>query len=189
MTTEGEITGLLRRLTGGDRNAVDVLLPAVYDELRRLASSHLQRERADHTLEATALVHEVYLKMVDQHDARWQNRAHFFAVAAQAMRRILVDHARGHGRAKRGGGRQKLALDDTPTLSTDRETSLVALDDALSRLAETQPDKVRIVEMRYFAGLNSEEIAEVLGITPRTVARHWQVARAWLYREISDAHA
>ncbi|MHC5114895.1 MAG: ECF-type sigma factor [Planctomycetota bacterium] len=185
MSQPDDITRILERASSGERGAVDELLPHVYDELRRLAESHLQRERPDHTLQATALVHEAYLKLVDQTRAEWRGRAHFFAVAAQAVRRILVDHARGKGRQKRGGGRRALTLDDALVFGEDDSTDLLDLDDALGRLAGEHPDKVRVVELRFFGGLTSDEAAEVLGVTTRTVERQWQFARAWLYREIA----
>ena len=180
-----EVTKLLVQLTDGDRRAMDELLPLIYDELRRLASSYLRRERQGHTLQPTALVHEAYMRMVDQTQVRWQNRAHFFGVAAQMMRRILVDHARSQQAEKRGGEFQKLSLDERIDVSgQDRDLNLVALDDALNRLAEIDPQKSKIVEMRFFGGLSVEETAEVLGVSVPTVKRHWRLAKAWLYGEI-----
>ena len=182
-----DVTQLLIDLSDGDTSVVDELLPLVYDELRRLAQHHLQRERPDHTLQATALVHEAYLKLVNQDRAKWRNQAHFMAIASQAIRRILVDHARGRGRVKRGGDREQLSLDDTPTLAAEPSLDVVALDEALTRFAEEHPDKARVVELRFFGGLKNEEVAEVLGsVTTRTIERHWQFARAWLYRALSD---
>ncbi|HEX8708188.1 MAG TPA: sigma-70 family RNA polymerase sigma factor [Pyrinomonadaceae bacterium] len=178
-----EVTQLLAALSKGERGALDQLLPLVYDELRHLADRYLRRERSDHTLQATALVHEAYIKLVDQKVA-WQNRAHFFGVAAQAMRRILVDHARGHQAEKRGSG-QKLSLDDVLEVGIDQEFDLVALDDALNKLAEMDPQKSRIVELRFFGGLSIEETAEVMGIGTATVIRQWRMAKAWLYGQVS----
>jgi RNA polymerase sigma factor (TIGR02999 family) len=169
----------------GDSRAADQLLPMVYDRLRALAQELMQQERPGHTLQATALVHEAYLKLVDQQRAQWQDRAHFFAVAAQAIRRILVDHARGHGRAKRGSGRAKLTLNEELAATYDEVVDVVALDDALAQLAEGHPQHARITEMRFFAGLTIEESAAVLGMSTRTVDRHWRYARAWLYRALS----
>jgi RNA polymerase sigma-70 factor, ECF subfamily len=185
-----DLTTTLRSAGNGDREAVDALLPLVYDELRRLAESHLQRERDDHTLQATALVHEAYMKMIDQSRVQWRDRAHFFALASQAIRRILVDHARGRGRKKRVGNRQRLSLNEVPALEpadvAGLQADLVDLDDALTRLAQEHPEKARVVEMRFFGGLTTEECADVLGVTTRTVERHWTYARAWLYREIGE---
>ncbi len=183
---QGDVTRLLGEVGQRRAEAVDRLYPLVYDELRRLAQSALARERPDHTLQATALVHEAYLKLVDQTRARWHDRAHFFAVAAQAIRRILVDHARGRGRDKRGGGWQRLEADALLNLPGDAPSAdLLGLDAALAKLALDHPEKVRVVEMRFFAGLTTAEAAEVLQVTTRTVERHWQFARAWLYRELS----
>jgi RNA polymerase sigma factor (TIGR02999 family) len=181
----GDVTQLLKECGDGKPEALDRLLPAVYDELRRLADSYLRRERADHTLQATALVHEAYLKLIDQHSVNWQNRAHFFGVAAQLMRRILVDHARRHLREKRGGQRQKLSLDEAVSWAEEREVDLVALDDALNELAKFDERKSRLVELRFFSGLSIEETAEVLGIAPSTVLRDWSLAKAWLYNQIT----
>jgi RNA polymerase sigma factor (TIGR02999 family) len=181
-----EITAVLERVSDGDPTAVGDLLPLVYDELRRLAESHLSRERPDHTLQATALVHEAYLKLVDQTRVQWRGRAHFFAVAAQAIRRILIDHARGHRRLKRGGDRARLSLDDAVTLSHDPHADLLALDDALESFAGEHPEKAKVVELRFFGGLTNDEAAEVLEISSRTIERHWRFARAWLYRALGD---
>ena len=168
----------------GDREALDELMPIVYEELRRQAARHLRHERAGHTLQTTALVHEAYLRLVDQRDVRWQNRAHFYAIAAQLMRRILVDHARRGSAAKRGGSALKLPLDEAFASTGEREVDLVAIDEALLKLAELDPQQSRVVELRFFGGLNVEETAEVLGVSPRTVKRDWSVAKAWLHREI-----
>ena len=185
MASDADITQLLMDARGGDPRATDRLLPLVYDRLRALAQELMQQERSGHTLQATALVHEAYLKLVDQQRAQWQDRAHFFAVAAQAIRRILVDHARGHGRAKRGGGRAKVTLNEELAATYDEVIDVVALDDALAQLAESHPQHARITEMRFFAGLTIEEAAAVLGMSTRTVDRHWRYARAWLYKALS----
>lgn len=179
-----EVTQLLAKLSGGDRSALDDLLPLVYDELRRLADRYLRRERSDHTLQATALVNEAYLRLVDQ-NVPWQNRAHFFGVAAEMMRRILVDYARERKAAKRGSGGIKLSLDEAINMSDERATDLIALDEALTALAQFDPQKSRIVELRFFAGLSIEETARVLGIGTATVIRQWRMAKAWLYHEVS----
>ncbi len=163
---------------------MEELLPLVYAELRRLAAGYLRRERAGHTLQPTALVHEAYLRMVDQTQVRWQNRAHFFGVAAQMMRRILVDHARSQHAEKRGGDVQKLSLDENIDVSGERAAELVALDEALERLAEIDPQKSRVVELRFFGGLSVEETAEVLGVSAPTVKRHWRLAKAWLFGQV-----
>jgi len=180
-----EITQLLVASRAGDAEALNRLLPLVYDELRRLAGHYLRRERSDHTLQPTALVHEAYLRLIDQ-NVSWQNRAHFFGVAAQMMRRILVDYARGRLAAKRGSGAVKVSLDDALNLSDERAGDFVALDDALERLAEFDPQKSRIVELRFFGGLSVEEAAEVLGIGTATVTRQWKMAKAWLYQQVSQ---
>ena len=185
MASDADITQLLIRARGGDRRATDRLLPLVYDRLRALAQELMQQERPGHTLQATALVHEAYLKLVDQQRAQWQDRAHFFAVAAQAIRRILVDHARGHGRAKRGGGRARLTLNEELAATYDEVVDVAALDEALTQLAQSHPQHARITEMRFFAGLTIEESAAVLGMSTRTVNRHWRYARAWLYKALS----
>jgi RNA polymerase sigma-70 factor, ECF subfamily len=182
-----EVTNLLLAWGDGDSAALDKLLPLVYKELRRIAERYLRRERADHTLQATALVHEAYFKLIDQKYVRWQNRAHFFGIAAQAMRRILVDHARDYQTEKRGGGGVKLSLDEDIDLSDQRANELIALDDALNTLAEMDEQKSRIVELRFFGGLSIEETAEVMGIGTATVIRQWRLAKAWLYGEINKA--
>ena len=178
------VTQWLINWRNGNQEALAHMLPLVYDELRRLAKRYLQRERPNHTLQATALVHEAYLRLVDQRLAQWQNRAHFFGVAAQVMRRILVDHARNQQADKRGGGAAKLSLDDAVGLVEAREVDLVALDDALTTLATLDERQSRIVELRFFGGLTVEEVAEVVGISPATVKRDWSMARAWLYRAL-----
>jgi RNA polymerase sigma factor (TIGR02999 family) len=183
--SQQDVTRLLVRLTDGDRGVLDELLPVVYGELRKLASSYLRRERVGHTLQPTALVHEAYMRLVDQTQVQWQNRAHFFGVAAQMMRRILVDHARAHEAEKRGGEFQKLSLDENIDVSGERDVNLVALDDALNLLAEVDPQKSKIVELRFFGGLSVEETAEVLGVSAPTVKRQWRMAKAWLYGQVS----
>lgn len=179
-----QVTRILADWSGGDPGAPEQLIPLVYEELRRLARSYLDRERPDHTLQATALVHEAYLQLVDQRTATWQNRAHFLGVAAQSMRHILVDHARTHRAEKRGGDQEKLAFDEGHEFSDERTIDLVALDDALKDLASFDQRQSEIVEMRFFGGLTNEEIGEVLQISPRTIKRDWRLARAWLRREI-----
>lgn len=178
-----DISRLLRAWSGGDQSALDGLTPFVYEELRRLAHSYMRRERPGHTLQTTALVNEAYMRLVDYKRMQWQDRAHFFAVSAQVMRRILVDHARSHN-IKRGRGVQHVSLDDVAAVSIGRTGDLVALDDALSELAHLDPRKVQIVEMRFFGGLSVEETAEVLKVSPATVRRDWSIAKFWLYREL-----
>jgi RNA polymerase sigma factor (TIGR02999 family) len=182
---EQDVTQLLVQSTAGDKAAMDQLMPLVYDELRRLARSYLHKERPGHTLQSTALVHEVYLRLIDQRSVKWQNRSHFFAMAAQMIRRILVDHARGQKAAKRGSGAVMLELDDAVGLPGQRDLDLIALDDALTGLAAIDPDQGRIVELRFFGGLSIEETAAVLGVSPATVNREWSSARAWLFREMT----
>lgn len=184
MATPHDVTQLLTELRNGDQDAATKLMPLVYHELRRLAGHYMSRERADHTLQATALVHEAYIRLVDQQAGQWQNRAHFFGVAAQLMRQILVDHARTHRAAKRGGNQQKVPLEEGLVFSEEQSGSLMALDEALTRLAEFDPRQARIVELRFFAGLSVEETAEVLGVSSKTVQREWNLAKAWLHREI-----
>jgi RNA polymerase sigma-70 factor (ECF subfamily) len=179
----GEVSGLLRAWGDGDRRALDRLTPIVYDELRRLASRYMRGERPGHSLQTTALVNEAYIRLVDYRGMRWQDRAHFFAVSAQLMRRILVDHARRHN-LKRGGGVQHVSFEDTAEVGSDRAADLLALDDALDALARVDPRKVQVVEMRYFGGLSVEETADVLKVSPITVMRDWSTAKAWLYREL-----
>ena len=179
----GEVSGLLRAWGDGDRGALDRLTPIVYDELRRLASRYMRGERPGHSLQTTALVNEAYIRLVDYRGMRWQDRAHFFAVSAQLMRRILVDHARRHN-LKRGGGVQHVSFEDTAEVGSDRAADLLALDDALDALARVDPRKVQVVEMRYFGGLSVEETADVLKVSPLTVMRDWSTAKAWLYREL-----
>ncbi len=185
-----EVTQLLVSWSGGDEAASDKLFPLIYDVLRKQARSFLRRERGGHTLQTTALVHEAYLKLIDQSEVRWQNRAHIFAIAAQAMRRILLDYARQNLAEKRGGAAQKISLDDgenaPQNISHSPDANLIALDEALQELDKIDREQSRIVELRYFGGLTTEETAEVLKISPRTVAREWAMARAWLYRNLKN---
>jgi RNA polymerase sigma factor (TIGR02999 family) len=184
-----DVTRLLIEWTGGSQHAMEELLPLVYDELRRLAGSYLRRERSDHTLQSTALVHEAYLRMVDQRSVTWQGRAHFFGIAAQMMRRILVDHARGRDAAKRGSGACKITLDEGLLAPAERDINLVALDQALEMLAKLDPKQARIVELRFFAGLSIEDAAEILKISPATVKREWAMAKAFLTRQMKSGVA
>ncbi len=190
METQEGVTRLLQDWGNGDQQALERLTPLVYGELKRLAARYLRRERPDHTLQSTALVHEAYLRLIDQRSVHWQNRAHFFGVAAQLIRRILVDYARNRNAAKRGAGACKLSLDDVVEAPRmERNLDLVALDDALEALARIDPQQSRIVELRFFAGLSIEETAEVLRISPATVKRDWTAAKAWLYRDLTGRAA
>lgn len=180
-----EVTQLLRAWRGGDQTALDRLLPLVYDELRRLAAHYLRGERQGHTLQSSALVNEAYLRLVEQDQIDWQSRAHFFGVASQVMRRVLVDHARARNYQKRGGKLAHVELDEAATLVAEQAAELVALDEALDALARLDPRKSRVVELRYFGGLSAEETAEVLGVSEVTVLREWGRAKAWLRRELS----
>ncbi len=180
-----QVTELLVRWRGGDKAALDSLMPLVYAELRRIANHYLRAERSDHTLQSTALVHEAYMRLTQQDLPQWQNRAHFFAVAAQLMRQILVDHARTHRASKRGGNLYKLALDDAEDHAVVQDVDVVALDDALKSLANMDAQQSRVVELKFFAGLSVDDTAEVLGISPSTVKRDWTTARAWLFRELN----
>lgn len=183
-----EITICLKDWSGGSREAADRLMPLVYSELRKLAASYLQRQRSDHTLQPTALVHEAYLKLLDVSQTNWQDRAHFFAVAAQTMRHILVDHARSVAADKRGGGAQKIELDEAVSFSNQNEdVDLIDLDEALKKLERQDEMQSRIIEMRFFGGLTVEETAEVLKISPATVKREWAMAKAWLFRQIKPS--
>jgi RNA polymerase sigma-70 factor, ECF subfamily len=182
------VTELLVRLSGGSRESLDELLPLIYRELRRLAARALHRERSGHTLQPTALVHEAYLRLIDQREVTWQNRAHFFAVAAQAMRRILVDHARARERVKRGGPQQQVTLLEEHAVQETGSVDVLALDQALTRLDRIDPRQRQVVELRYFSGLSIEETAAVLDISPATVKREWTMARAWLHAELTRPH-
>ena len=185
-----QVTELLAAWNEGNKDAIDQLMPVVETELRRIAHNYMRREDPDHTLQTTALVNEAYLKLVDQRNVNWQNRAHFFALSATVMRRILLNHARDRLAAKRGAGAEHVDIDGdgTAVISAERSKELVALDDALEALAKVDKLKSRIVELRYFGGLTLEETAEVLGIAPITVSVHWRMAKAWLARELSRSN-
>ena len=181
-----EITQMLQEWSSGKREALNELLPLVYGELHRQAANYLRRERKNHTLQTTALINEAYLKLIDQRDVNWESRTHFFAIAAQAMRRILVDHAKTKHREKRGGNDVKISLEKIELISSDENlVDLIALDEALTRLFAKDEQQSRIVELRYFSGLSLEETAEVLGISRTTAARDWAMAKAWLHRELT----
>jgi len=182
------ITSLLNQLAGGDESAKDKLIPLVYDELHRIATNYMRGERQGHTLQATALVHETYLKLVKQHRTNWRNRAHFFGIAAQLMRRILIDHARRNLRTKRGGGQEKISLDEALLCSEDRLEDLLVIDEALTRLEKSDQTQSRIVELRFFGGLTVGEIAEYLHMNEYMVEREWSFAKAWLYSELKTSH-
>ena len=184
-TSPQAVTQLLVDWGNGDHQALEKLTPLVYQELKRLAARYLRRERREHTLQSTALVHEAWLRLIDQNHVHWQNRAQFFGIAAEMIRRILIDHARNRQAAKRGDGAIKLSLDEALGAPDRRDFDLVALDDALKDLAKLDPKQGQLVELRFFAGLSIEESAEVLGVSPATVKREWAVAKAWLYRELS----
>jgi RNA polymerase sigma factor (TIGR02999 family) len=186
-TTPQEITDLLQAWARGEQSALEKLIPLIETELRRLAKSYMRRERPEHTLQTTALVNEAYIKLIGQSRVNWQNRAHFYAIAAQCMRRILVDYAKTRSREKRGGGARQVELSDAVPMSVTQSEELLALDVALNRLAVEDERKSKVVEMRYFCGYSMEEIAEHLNISETTVARDWRLARAWLRREIGDS--
>jgi RNA polymerase sigma factor (TIGR02999 family) len=184
MSQPGEVTALLSAWRSGDADALGRLIPIVYDDLRRVAAHYMRSEQPGHTLQTTALVHEAFLRLTREQDRTWDNRAHFFAVAAQIMRNLLVDHARAASRGKRGGGAAPLSLDQVPELTTTDPEMMLALDQALGRLAEIDPRASRIVELRYFVGLSNEEVAGVLGTSEKTVTRDWNTAKAWLRAEL-----
>jgi RNA polymerase sigma factor (TIGR02999 family) len=184
--SQNEVTQLLLAWSDGDKAALEELTPLVYAELRRLAERHMRRERAGHPLQTTALVNEAYVRLIDLRQVRWQNRAHFFGVAAQLMRHILVDFARARLRAERGGYKQQVPLEEAAVVSNERCADFIALDDALKSLAEIDPRKSRMVELRFFGGLTVDETAEALNVSPRTVMYEWSLARDWLYRELRD---
>jgi RNA polymerase sigma-70 factor, ECF subfamily len=187
---EGEVTRLLVQLRAGKEDVAGQLVPLVYDELRRIAGALMRRERPDHTLQATAVVNEAYLRLAGEQEIQWQNRAHFFAIAAKTMRRVLLDYARQRHAERRGGeGARKVDIDAELLITDDRLEDVVALDEVLSRLSEMDPEQGRIVELRFFAGLNVEETAEVMGISPRTVKREWKLAKAWLDRELATTRS
>jgi len=188
MESSADVTALLAELTKGNSDAGAKLIPLVYDQLRRLADGYMRRERSGHTLQTTALVHEAYLKLLGQHSVDWQNRAHFFGIAAQVMRRVLVDHARGHCREKRGSGQEAVPLDEALVFSPERSEEFLELNSALERLSNLDARQGQIVEMRFFGGLTVEETAEVLGISPKTVKRDWTVAKAWLHGELKASY-
>jgi len=179
-----EVTGLLQAWSGGDQAALEKLMPLVYAELHRLAKRYMGHEHAGHSLQTSALVNEAYLRLVDAHGVHWQNRTHFFAVSAQIMRRILVDFARARQNLKRGGGALQVTLDEDLVVSPESGLDLLALDEALEKLASLNPRQSKVVELRYFGGLKEEELAEALNVSPRTIRHDWSVARAWLYREL-----
>ena len=181
------ITGLLRAWSTGDKAALDQLIPVVHGELKRIAKRYMGRERTGHTLQPTALVNEAFLKLVDVHNVEWQDRAHFFAVSAQMMRRILVNHALARGAEKRGAGDRQAMLNQEMVVSPERDRELVELDQALDTLARHDPRKARVVELRFFGGMSVEETAEVLELSPITIKREWSKARAWLYREMGQS--
>jgi RNA polymerase sigma factor (TIGR02999 family) len=184
-----DVTQLLLDWSNGNKEALDKLIPLIYDKLSRLADHYLRRERPDHTLQTTALIHEAYLRLVDQTNVQWQNRAHFFGIAANLMRQILIQYARSRHAAKRGGASYSLSLDDAVSLSKERAIDLIALDEALANLEAYDPQKSRIVSLRFFGGLTVEETAEVLDISPRTVKREWRLAKAWLHYMLSKGAA
>jgi RNA polymerase sigma factor (TIGR02999 family) len=185
---DGQVSSLLRQWSGGEEQALEQLVPIIYKELRRLAHYHLRRERDGHTLQTTALVHEVYLRLRGQDEPRWEDRAHFFAVAARLMRRILVDYSRRRGAEKRGGATIHIPLDDALSIPVGKQFDLLALDEALDALSSVQPRKYQVVEMRFFAGLGAKEIAMVLKTTEATVRRDWIIAKGWLFRYLEEHH-
>jgi RNA polymerase sigma factor (TIGR02999 family) len=183
-SSQANVTALLSEFAQGNQDAADKLTPVVYNELKRLARRYMRRERLDHTLQTTALVHEAYLKLVRQQSVNWQCRSHFFGIAAQLMRRILIDHARGHLRAKRGGVKEVLPLNEALVFSPEHSEELIKLNEALERLSALDPRQGRIVELRFFGGLSVEETSELIGVSPKTVKRDWAVAKAWLRGEL-----
>lgn len=185
--SDGSVTGLLRAWTAGDANALDRLTPLVESELRKVARSYMARERAGHTLQPTALVNEVFLRLMHSHQANWQDRAHFFGIAARLMRRVLVDHARSHGYQKRGGGARRVTLDEGLAATLPTEVDVIALDEALVKLAAIDERRCKVIEMRFFAGLTVEETAAALSVSADTVKRDWRLARLWLLREMEEA--
>jgi RNA polymerase sigma-70 factor (ECF subfamily) len=184
-----DITQLLVEWSDGNQSALDELYPLVYDELHRLARRYMSRERLGHTLQTTALINEAYVRLVDQRNVHWANRSHFFAISAQIMRRILIDHARRHAYAKRGGGAQQISLEEAATVVAGQASELLRLDEALKSLAEMDSRRSQVVELRYFGGLSNEEIAGVLKISENTVTRDWNMARAWLYQQLAGSSA
>ena len=188
-TQPHQITELLAEWREGNQSALDELYPLVYDELHRLARRYMSRERKGHTLQTTALINEAYVRLVDQKNVQWANRSHFFAISAQIMRRILIDHARRYGYAKRGGGAKQVSLEEVAAIVPEQGRELIRLDEALKSLAERDPRRSQVVELRYFGGLNNEEIAGVLNVSQNTVTRDWNMARAWLYQQLSENSA
>jgi len=186
-TQQHQITQLLAEWSDGNQSALDELYPLVYNELHRLARRYMSRERKGHTLQTTALINEAYVRLVDQKNVHWANRSHFFAISAQIMRRILIDHARRHAYAKRGGGAQQVSLEEVAMVARDLGSDLVQLDDALKTLAKMDARRCHVVELRYFGGLSNEEIAGVLKVSENTVTRDWNLARAWLYQQLSGS--
>ncbi|MHC4428876.1 MAG: sigma-70 family RNA polymerase sigma factor [Planctomycetota bacterium] len=182
---QDQLTQILRDVAGGDRSALDDLLSAVYNDLRALSARHMEGERANHTLQPTALVHEVWMRLIDQRSVQWRDRAHFLSLASQLMRRILVDHARGRHSAKSGGDLHKLTIQEADAVVDAQEVDLVALDEALAKLADINPVQTRLVEMKFFGGMTIDEIAAVLGMGKRSVDREWACAKAWLFRELT----
>ena len=182
-----EITQLLAEWSDGNQSALDELYPLVYNELHKLARRYMSRERKGHTLQTTALINEAYVRLVDQRNVHWTNRSHFFAISAQIMRRILIDHARRHAYAKRGGGARQVSLEEAATVTSNPGSELIRLDEALKSLAARDPRRCRVVELRYFGGLNNEEIAGVLHVSENTVTRDWNMARAWLYQQLAGS--
>ena len=182
-----QITQLLAEWSEGNQAALDELYPLVYEELHRLARRYMSRERKGHTLQTTALINEAYVRLVDQKNVHWANRSHFFAISAQIMRRILIDHARRHTYAKRGGGAQQVSLDEVAMVAREAGSDLIKLDEALKILAKMDPRRCHVVELRYFGGLNNEEIAGVLKVSENTVTRDWNLARAWLYQQLAGS--
>ena len=189
IATRTDATQILKEWSEGDKDAPARLMPLIYEELRRRAAEYLRHERPDHTLQATALVHEAYLKLIDQNRVDWKTRAHFCGVAAQLMRRVLMEHARGHNAEKRGGKLEKLYLDETHELSDERAPDLIALDDALKSFTSTYPREGEVVELKFFGGLKASEIAEVLDVSQKTVLRDWNFAKLWLRRELAEGSA
>jgi RNA polymerase sigma-70 factor, ECF subfamily len=185
MEAKSNVTQLLHQYRNGNRDALDTLFPLVYDELKRLAASRLREERSDHTLQPTALVHEAYLRLIDQHSNDWQNRAHFFGLAAEMMRRILVNHAIKRNADKRFGNQTRLALDEAISFAKESNINLISLDEALNELVTFDEMQAKIVELRFFTGLNIEETAEVLGVSESTVKREWRIAKAWLHQQLA----
>ena len=184
-----QVTQLLQKWHEGNQEALEALMPLVYNELKRLAGSYLRRERPDHTLQSAALVNEAYLRLVDQTQTQWQNKAHFYGIAAQMMRRVLADHARSHNAAKRGAGMPELELNESVAQAQSRSVDVMDLEEALQKLEKLDPQQGKIVELRFFSGLSIEDTANVLGISPATVKRDWAAARAWLFREVAARHA